>query len=107
MTNNKDYIKIRKDFFENTKIILLKSEENGDKYVNLLLRLYLISLKFDGDLMLNENIPYTEEMLSKITGYNKNFVHQAIEKYIEYGFMAIDEVMFMADLEDALYGRMD
>lgn len=101
--NDRKYLEIREDFFENDKIILLESEENGDKYVNLLLRLYLKSLKFEGDLMLDEDTPYTEEMLSKITGYEKEFVHEAIDKYIKYGFMDIDkEVMYMDVLEAVL-----
>lgn len=47
---------------------------NGYMYSNLLLKLYLKSLKFEGKLQLNEFIPYNPQMIATITNLNIDIV---------------------------------
>lgn len=50
MSNNEKYyyLKLKEDFFDSPEIKILESMPNGYKYSNLLLKLYLKALKFDG-----------------------------------------------------------
>ena len=48
-------------------IVLLESMQDGILYSNILLKLYLKSLKNGGKLQLDENIPYTAQMIATIT----------------------------------------
>ena len=41
--------------------------QDGMLYSNILLKLYLKSLKYGGTLQLDENIPYTAQMIATIT----------------------------------------
>ena len=46
--------------------MLLESMQDGILYSNILLKLYLKSLKNGGKLQLDENIPYTAQMIATI-----------------------------------------
>ena len=52
MSDNKKYyyLKLKEDFFDSPEIKILESMPNGYKYSNLLLKLHLKALKFDGIL---------------------------------------------------------
>ena len=47
------------NYFDDDSIVLLDSMQDGVLYSNILLKLYLKSLKHGGRLQLDENIPYT------------------------------------------------
>jgi predicted phage replisome organizer len=72
MSENKNYyyLKMKENFFDSEEIKLLEAAENGYLYSNILLKLYLKSLKSEGRLMFRENIPYNNKMLATITGHN-------------------------------------
>jgi phage replisome organizer N-terminal domain protein len=69
MSDNKKYyyLKLRDNFFDNDDIAILESMPDGILYSNILLKLYLRSLKNNGKLMFNDRIPYNVQMLSTIT----------------------------------------
>jgi predicted phage replisome organizer len=69
MSDNKKYyyLKLRDNFFDNDDIAILESMPDGILYSNILLKLYLRSLKNNGKLMFNDRIPYNAQMLSTIT----------------------------------------
>lgn len=72
------YLKLKDTFFDSDEMKILESMENGYLYSNILLKLYLKSLKLDGKLMFNEFIPYDSKMLSTITGHNIDVIEKAI-----------------------------
>lgn len=72
------YLKLKDTFFDSDEMKILESMENGYLYSNILLKLYLKSLKLDGKLMFNEYIPYDSKMLATITGHNIDVVEKAI-----------------------------
>lgn len=90
MSDNKKYyyIRLKDNFFDSDEIKLLESIPNvGYKYSNILLKMYLKSLKYDGRLMFNDNIPYNAEMLSIVTGHSVGDVKDAMEKFEAFGLI--------------------
>ena len=61
------YLKLKENFFNSDEIILIESMQDGMLYSNILLKLYLLSLKFNGYLRLNENMNYTAQMIATLT----------------------------------------
>ena len=61
MSDNRKYyyLKLKENYFDEDAIVLLESMQDGILYSNILLKLYLKSLKNGGKLQLDENIPYT------------------------------------------------
>ena len=53
------YLKLKENFFDSDSIVLLEDMKDGILYSNILLKLYLKSLKHGGQLQLDEHIPYT------------------------------------------------
>ena len=60
MSDNRKYyyLKLKENYFDDDSIVLLESMQDGVLYSNILLKLYLKSLKHGGRLQLDENIPY-------------------------------------------------
>ena len=69
MSDNRKYyyLKLKENYFDEDAIVLLESMQDGILYSNILLKLYLKSLKNGGKLQLDENIPYTAQMIATIT----------------------------------------
>ena len=53
------YLKLNENFFDSDSIVLLADMKDGILYSNILLKLYLKSLKNGGKLQIDEHIPYT------------------------------------------------
>ena len=64
MSDNRKYyyLKLKENYFDDDSIVLLESMQDGVLYSNILLKLYLKSLKHGGRLQLDENIPYTAQI---------------------------------------------
>ena len=69
MSDNRKYyyLKLKENYFDEDAIVLLESMQDGILYSNILLKLYLKSLKNDGKLQPDENSPYTAQIISTIT----------------------------------------
>ena len=61
------YLKLKENFFDSDSIVLLEDMKDGILYSNILLKLYLKSLKNGGKLQLDEHIPYTAQMIATLT----------------------------------------
>jgi DnaD_dom: DnaD and phage-associated domain len=73
------YLKLKENFFESDEAIILESMPDGYLYSNILLKLYLRSLKNDGLLMFNNLIPYNTQMLATITRHQIGTIEKAIQ----------------------------
>ena len=73
------YLKLKEDFFESDEAVILESMPDGYIYSNILLKLYLRSLKNDGFLMFNNLIPYNSQMLATITRHQVGTVEKAVK----------------------------
>lgn len=96
------YLMLRENFYDSDDMVLLESMENGYLYSNILLKLYLKSLKDKGKLMYKDRIPYSVEMLAKLTRHNPDIVRRAIEIFQSMGIIEIldNGAIFMMDIEN-------
>lgn len=76
--------------------------KDGYLYGNILLKLYLRSLKNNGCLMLNERIPYNAEMLATITGHQVGTVKQALTIFKDLGLIEVldNGAIYMLDIQN-------
>ena len=104
MSSNKKYyyLKLKENFFNSDEIVLIENMQDGILYSNILLKLYLLSLKFNGYLRLNENMNYTAQMISTITRHEVGTVERALRIFLEFGLIvsAADGSIYMANIED-------
>ncbi|EFD04380.1 phage replisome organizer N-terminal domain-containing protein [Peptostreptococcus anaerobius] len=104
MSDNKKYyyLKLKENFFESDEIIYLESLPDGHKYSNILLKLYLRSLKNSGKLMMNDVIPYSPEMLATVTRHSVGDVKQAIVHFMNLGLIEQLEsgAMYMLQIQN-------
>jgi predicted phage replisome organizer len=96
------YLMLKDNFYDSDDMVLLESMENGYLYSNILLKLYLKSLKDKGKLMYKDRIPYNAEMLAKLTRHNVDVVRRAIEIFQQMGIIEIldNGAIFMLDIEN-------
>jgi predicted phage replisome organizer len=89
MSDNKKYyfLKLKDSFFDSEGIKVLESMPNGIYYSNLLIKLYLKSLRSDGILKLNGSMPYNEKMLSALTNLEVKHVRNGLELLTSLGFI--------------------
>lgn len=104
MSSNKKYyyLKLKENFFNSDEIVLIENMQDGILYSNILLKLYLLSLKFNGYLRLNENMNYTAQMIATITRHEVGTVERALRIFLEFGLIvsAADGSIYMANIED-------
>lgn len=103
MTDRKYYyMRLKDTFFDDEKMVLLESMQDGILYSNILLKLYLKSLKNNGKLMLTETIPYNANMIATITRHNVGTVEKAISIFVELGMIDIFDSgeMYMLDIQN-------
>lgn len=76
--------------------------KDGYLYSNILLKLYLRSLKNNGCLMLNERIPYNAEMLATITGHQVGTIKQALTIFKDLGLIEVldNGAIYMLDIQN-------
>ena len=103
MSNNKKYyyLKLKENFFNSDEIILIESMQDGMLFSNILLKLYLLSLKFNGYLRLNENMNYTAQMIATLTRHKIGTVERALRVFYEFELIVstADGSIYMADIE--------
>ncbi len=89
--NNKKYfyMRLRENFFDSDEMRILESMPDGYLYSNVLLKMYLKSLKGEGRLMFNDLIPYNVQMLATLTGHKVGVVEKALDIFKQLGIVEI------------------
>lgn len=104
MSDNKKYyyLKLVDNFYERDEMIMLESMPDGYMYSNILLKLYLRSLKNEGKLMFNNRIPYNATMLANVTRFPVAVVEKAISIFQELGLIEIldNGAIYMLDIQN-------
>jgi len=104
MSDNKKYyyLKLKDNFFESDSMILLETMDHGYQYSNILLKLYLRSLKDEGRLLLNGRIPYNATMIASITRHQEDTVEKALQLFQELGLIEVLDsgVIYMLDIQN-------
>lgn len=103
MNNRKYYyLKLKENFFDSDSMVLLENMEDGYLYSNILLKLYLRSLKDDGRLMLNGTIPYNVQMLASVTRHQVKTIEKALDIFKELGLIEVLDsgAIYMMDIQN-------
>ena len=104
MSDNKKYyyLKLKDNFFESEEMIVLESMPDGYLYSNILLKLYLRSLKNEGRLMFKDRIPYTPTVLAQILRHQVGTVEKALDIFKELGLIEVTDLgaIYMTDIQN-------
>ena len=95
------YLKLKENYFDEDAIVLLESMQDGMLYSNILLKLYLKSLKNGGKLQLDEDIPYTAQMIATITRQQVGTVERALQIFMKLGLVEPlqNGALYMSNIE--------
>ena len=104
MADNKKYyyLKLKENFFDSDDMKLLQGMKDGYVYSDILLKLYLRSLRKEGRLMYRNIIPYTPDMIATITNHQVGTVEKAIKVLEQMGFIEIldNGAIYMTDIQN-------
>ena len=94
-------MRLKENFFDTNEMKVLESMQDGYKYSNILLKLYLMSLQSDGKLMLNERIPYNSKMIATITRHSVGDVEKALRLFKDLGLIEVLDsgAIYMLDIQ--------
>lgn len=96
------YLKLKEGFFDSEEMKLLQSMKDGYMYSDILLKLYLRSLRQGGRLMYRDIIPYTPEMIATVTHHQVGTVEKAMELFMKMGLIEIldNGAIYMLDIQN-------
>lgn len=104
MSDNRKYyyLKLKDDFFDSDALTLLETMDDGYLYSNILLKLYLRSLKNDGKLMFNDTIPYNPKMLAHVTRHTVGNIKEALKIFEQLDLIEILDsgAIYMLDIQN-------
>jgi len=94
-------MRLKENFFDTDEMVLLESMPDGILYSNILIKLYLKSLKYEGRLLFKDHIPYNSEMIATVTRHPVGVVEKALQVYKQLGLIDVlpDNVLYMSDIE--------
>lgn len=96
------YLKVKENFFETDEMKILEGMKDGYIYGNILLKLYLRSLKNEGRLMYRNRIPYTPEILAELVGHEVGTVEKALKIFRELDLIEVldNGAIYMMDIQN-------
>ena len=103
MTENRRYyyLKLKEYFFNSETMMILESMQDGLLYSNLLLKMYLMSLKSSGILLLGDHFPHTPQTIATCTRHQIGTVERALKIFLQLGLIEIltDGAYYMTDIQ--------
>ena len=104
MADNKKYyyMRLKENYFDSDEQKVLEAMPDGYLYSNILLKLYLKSLKRNGLLMFTDKIPYNAQMIAAATQHQVGTVEKALEIFKELGIIEVldNGAIYMADVQN-------
>lgn len=104
MSDNKKYyyLKLKDNFYDSEEMIILQNMQDGYLYSDILLKLYLRSLKNDGKLMFKDVIPYTPQVLAQVVRHQVGTVEKALEVFQKLGLIEVLDsgAIYMTDIQN-------
>lgn len=96
------YLKLKDNFFESDEVLVLESMPDGYVYENILLKLYLRSLKYHGRLMFKDRIPFNSQMLATVTRHSVGDIEKAVKTFKQLGLIDIldNGAIYMLDIQE-------
>lgn len=95
------WLKLKKDFFQQHQIKVLKSLPNGRLYALIYLELLAESTSHDGELRYSQMLPYDIITLSAVIDEDKDNVEKAIETLINLELVEVldDGTIYMREIQ--------
>lgn len=86
------WIKLSTDMFADEKVQLIESMPDADTVLVIWFKLLALAGRTNasGYLLLNQSIPYTEDMLVTIFGRNINVIRYALQTFQQFGMIEFD-----------------
>lgn len=104
MSDNKKYyyLKLKENFFDSEEMIILQNMPDGYLYSDILMKLYLRSLKNEGKLMFKDLIPYTPSALAQVVRHQIGTVEKALKIFQDLGLIEIldNGAIYMLDIQN-------
>lgn len=107
MSDNKKYyyLKFKENYFQQDHIRVIEAMDNGYIYSLILIKLYLKAIKFEGQLKINEYIPYKADkidLLAKVINHDPDHVMHAVNLAKDLGIVEIMRTgeIFIADIQN-------
>lgn len=97
------YMRLKENFFsDNDAVKIMEGMPDGYLYSNILLKLYLKSLKCNGRLMYNDKIPYNADVLATLTGHSVGVVEKALDIFEGLGLIEVldNGAIYMLDIQN-------
>lgn len=91
MNENKGYyyLKLKENFYHSETMVILENMPDGLLYSNLLLKMYLMSLKSNDILMMTDHLPYTPRTIATDTLHQIGTVERVLTIFLEFGLIEI------------------
>ena len=98
------YLKLKDNFYDSEELIILQNMPDGYLYSDILMKLYLRSLKSEGKLMFNDYIPYNAEVLAQIVRHQVGTVEKALKIFQNLGLVEIldNGAIYMLDIQNLI-----
>lgn len=104
MADNKKYyyLKVKDNFYDSEEMIILQNMQDGYLYSDILMKLYLRSLKNNGKLMFKDVIPYTPSALAQVVRHQEGTVEKALKIFQELGLIEVldNGAIYMLDIQN-------
>lgn len=104
MADNKKYyyLKLKEDFFESEEMLMLQEMKDGYLYSDILLKMYLRSLKCEGKLMYRNYIPYSASAIATLCRHQVGTVEKALDVLKGLGLIEIldNGAIYMMDIQN-------
>lgn len=96
------YLKLKEGFFESEEMTFLQQMQDGYLYSDILMKMYLKSLKDKGKLMYRNLIPYSPEMLATVCRHKVGVIEKALTVFQNLGLIEIldNGAIFMSDIQN-------
>lgn len=96
------YLKLKEGFFESDEMLILQKMPDGYLYSDILMKLYLRSLKDNGKLMYKNRIPYSPEVLATVCRHQVGTVEKALKVFEQLELVEIldNGAIYMADIQN-------
>lgn len=104
MADNKKYyyLKLKDNFYDTEEMIILQNMQDGYLYSDILMKLYLRSLKNNGKLMFKDVIPYTPQVLAQVVRHQVGTVEKALKIFQDLGLIEVldNGAIYMSDIQN-------
>lgn len=104
MADNKKYyyLKLKENFYDSEEMIILQNMQDGYLYSDILMKLYLRSLKNNGKLMFKDVIPYTPSALAQVVRHQVGTVEKALKIFQDLELIEVldNGAIYMLDIQN-------